>query len=250
MISLLFLLYLSGIRSVEWDSLKVIKAFLGVWRHTCLSVDFQTGKLILVENGQLLKETVSEELTQMFQVFAFSNSLSDWVKLLLSKMIVWLLHNTLILPGADVWQDHEQHHNWVQLPQSNATSTGLHEHAGTTLRRKRTNIWKTTNLQGRVTDAQLWSRILSMEEMVATTSCKSFPEGDLLPWNSQSWHLNTSRQTATTENLDLQDEVWSHTYYQQLVPIGRCVGTRTLPSCRSLLVEKSRRSKFAGGKKL
>ena len=42
-----------------------------------MSVDFQTGKLILVENGQLLKETVSEELTQMFQVFAFSNSLSD-----------------------------------------------------------------------------------------------------------------------------------------------------------------------------
>ena len=58
-------------------SLKMIKASLGVWRHTCLSVDFQTGKLILVENGQLLKETVSEELTQMFQVFAFSNSLSD-----------------------------------------------------------------------------------------------------------------------------------------------------------------------------
>ena len=41
-----------------------------------MSMDFQTGKLILVENGQLLKETVSEELTQMFQVFAFSNSLS------------------------------------------------------------------------------------------------------------------------------------------------------------------------------
>merc|ERR1719150_3057722 len=63
------------------------------------------------------------------------------------------------------------------------------------------------NMQGRVTDAQLWSKILSMEEMVATTSCKSFPEGDLLPWNSQSWHLNTSRETATIENLDLQDEV-------------------------------------------
>ena len=54
----------------------MIKVVLGVWRHTCLSVDFQTGNLILVENGQLLKETVSEELTQMFQVFAFSHSLS------------------------------------------------------------------------------------------------------------------------------------------------------------------------------
>ena len=168
-------------------------------------------------------------------------------------MIVWLLHNTLILPGADVWQDNEQHHDWVQLPQSNATSTGLHEHAGTTLRRKRTNIWKTTNLQGRVTDAQLWSKILSMEEMVATTSCKSFPEGDLLPWNSQSWHLNTSRETATTEHLDLQDEVdhipiINNSFQMSLDSIGRCVGTRTLPSCRSFLVEKSRRSTFAGGK--
>ena len=44
-----------------------------------MSVDFQTGNLILVENGQLLKETVSEELTQMFQVFAFSNSFIEIV---------------------------------------------------------------------------------------------------------------------------------------------------------------------------
>ena len=116
-------------------------------------------------------------------------------------------------PCADVWQNNEEHHNWVQLPQSNATSTGLHEHAGTTPRRKRTNIWKTTNLQGRVTDAQLWSRILSMEEMVATTSCKTFPEGDLLPWNSQNWHLNTSRETATIEHLDLQWHRCDHLFW-------------------------------------
>ena len=48
--------------------------FEGVWRHTCLSVDFSMGKLLLVENGLLLKETVSEELAQVFKVDTFFTS--------------------------------------------------------------------------------------------------------------------------------------------------------------------------------
>ena len=62
-------------------------------------------------------------------------------------------------------------------------------------------------LQGRVTDAQLWRKTLSLEEMRGITNCSSFPEGNLLAWNSQNWILNSSRATATEEELDLQDEV-------------------------------------------
>ena len=63
------------------------------------------------------------------------------------------------------------------------------------------------NLQGRVTDAQLWRKTLSLEEMTEITNCASFPEGNLLAWNDQDWMLNSSRATATEEDLDLQDEV-------------------------------------------
>ena len=38
-------------------------------------------------------------------------------------------------------------------------------------------------------------------------SCSSFPEGNLLAWNSQNWMLNSSRATAVEDDLDLQDEV-------------------------------------------
>ena len=62
-------------------------------------------------------------------------------------------------------------------------------------------------LQGRVTDAQLWRKTLSLEEMTSITNCSSFPEGNLLAWNSQNWILNSTRATATEEHLDLQDEV-------------------------------------------
>ena len=65
----------------------------------------------------------------------------------------------------------------------------------------------TNYLQGRVTDAQLWRKTLSLEEMAGITNCSSFPEGNLLAWNSQNWILNSSRATATEDDLDLQDEV-------------------------------------------
>ena len=53
---------------LQFYLMRYLLPFEGVWRHTCLSVDFSTGRLLLVENGLLLKETVSEELAQMFKV--------------------------------------------------------------------------------------------------------------------------------------------------------------------------------------
>ena len=67
----------SSSRCSNCDSEKSV-AFEGVWRHTCLSVDFVSGRLLLVENGLLLKETVSEELTNIFKVGTFICSLQSW----------------------------------------------------------------------------------------------------------------------------------------------------------------------------
>ena len=86
----------------------------GVWRHTCLSVDFSTGRLLLVENGHLLKEIVSEELVQMF------------------KVNIGLFHPNTNLNSnlADFWRNNEQRHCGMQLPQGDTTVNSLHEHAG------------------------------------------------------------------------------------------------------------------------
>ena len=113
--------------------------------------------------------------------------------------------------------------------------------------------------QGRVTDAQLWKKTLSLEEMTSITNCTSFPEGNLLDWNSKNWILNSSRATAIEENLDLQDEVCPSLFFVTLylvVPPSlppscfpsacRCVATKISPSCRCFSKEGVRRSMFAG----
>ena len=40
---------------------------------------------------------------------------------------------------------------------------------------------------GYVTDHNMWSRALSIPEMLDLTTCKSFQKGDLLPWNPDDW---------------------------------------------------------------
>ena len=44
-------------------------------------------------------------------------------------------------------------------------------------------------LFGYLTDVQIWDQALSYEEMVKITTCKSFAEGNLLPWNIDDWTL-------------------------------------------------------------
>ena len=52
--------------------------------------------------------------------------------------------------------------------------------------------------------------------MTSITNCTSFPEGNLLDWNSKNWILNSSRATAIEENLDLQDEVCPSLFFVTL----------------------------------
>ena len=132
--------------------------------------------------------------------------------------------------------------------------------------REVSNLLLGNHLQGKVTDAQLWGETLSLEEMIGITSCSSFPEGNLLAWNSQNWMLNSSRATAVEDDLDLQDEVCpsssslsvTHctTWWSCLITTtimfclckkeARCAGSRISPSCLCSSVEQLRPSRFAG----
>ena len=42
-------------------------------------------------------------------------------------------------------------------------------------------------LMGYITDVQIWDEALSYEEMIDITTCKSFPKGNLIPWNIDDW---------------------------------------------------------------
>ena len=45
------------------------------------------------------------------------------------------------------------------------------------------------SLIGYFTDFQIWDRALSYEEMVEITTCQSYPQGSLIPWNIDDWEL-------------------------------------------------------------
>lgn len=60
---------------------------------------------------------------------------------------------------------------------------------------------------GKVTDFQIWDKILSDEDMIKITNCEMFKSGNLLDWENGNWFLNSSRGTARMEVLDLQKEI-------------------------------------------
>ena len=45
----------------------------------------------------------------------------------------------------------------------------------------------THHFVGFYTDSNMWSKSLSIDEMIDWTTCKSFAKGNLLPWNPDSW---------------------------------------------------------------
>jgi hypothetical protein len=66
-------------------------------------------------------------------------------------------------------------------------------------------------MHGRVADFQLWSSVLPLEEMIAITGCRTFPEGSLLSWQGTVWHLNSSLGTARREEMDLELGICANT---------------------------------------
>ena len=80
------------------------------------------------------------------------------------------------------------------------------------------------SMYGSVTDAQVFSRELSSQEMVDITSCRSgelhctvpaelmivfrsFPQGDIISWDREPWSLRSPWNRSEAEMLDLEKDV-------------------------------------------
>ena len=73
------------------------------------------------------------------------------------------------------------------------------------------------SIHGKVTDFQVWSKILDQERIEKITTCKHFESGNLVSWESSSWHLNSSRGTGRREMMELEQEICRPDSYH-LVP--------------------------------
>ena len=63
------------------------------------------------------------------------------------------------------------------------------------------------SMYGWVTDAQVFSRELSSQEMVEVASCRQFPQGDILSWDREPWVLRSPWNRSEAELLDLERDV-------------------------------------------
>ena len=118
-------------KAVLWISLgENMFTDLHVWRHLCLSIDFEEGSVKLGDNGQVSVKTQSDGIRQ--------------------------LGSTMNYLGVGCFY-------------------------------KSTGTTKYQSMYGRVSDVQMFSRILADEEMIEITGCKSRAEGDILAWSSTNW---------------------------------------------------------------
>ena len=128
-----------------WDWVSLGDNFmhdLQIWRHSCFTIDFESGHVTLVENGKVRIKTQSDKIKKL---------------------------------GGTM----------------NHVSAGCLYHPSEYL-----------SMYGRVTDLQIFGRILSDQEMEEITGCKSRKDGDILSWDSARWIMSGTNQNITKESLD------------------------------------------------
>ena len=64
---------------------------------------------------------------------------------------------------------------------------------------KITRIWFGENFSGYLTNVQIYSRLLSNQEMKDITTCRMFLPGDYISWQNMSWKTNHLGVNAPTE---------------------------------------------------
>ena len=152
---------------------------LQIWRHSCFSIDFETGDIKLVENGETRFRINSEDLHQLTTI---------------NHVSVGCLYN-----GA-----------------GSAMETYM-------------------SMYGRVTDMQIFGRILSEEDLKKFTNCEERKEGDVLSWDKTNWILNGGDDNIDEEMLDLQNDICksSKTSFH-LIPLTRNFQHESEKSCQKL----------------
>ena len=69
-----------------------------------------------------------------------------------------------------------------------------------------TRIWFGENLSGYLTNIQVFSRLLSNEEMHDITTCKLFLPGDYISWQTQRWITNPFAKNKTTQIREIRQQ--------------------------------------------
>ena len=130
-----------------------------------------TGKFKVVENGHVAVDKISDDITNFMERIPFE------VQKLESKEY--------------------QKYNSDYLQASIFTLGCFYRDQGV----------KFMSMYGSVTDGQVFSRELSVEEMVEVTSCRQFPQGDIISWDRDPWVLRSPWNRSKAEILDLEKDV-------------------------------------------
>ena len=138
----------------SWIGVNPYRQGLHTWTHTCLSVNFVTGKFLLVEDGRIISDKRYTLLADQGKEFA-------------------LLTNILTV--------------------------------GCSYRRYGAGY---QSMHGRITDFQMWDRMMKTEQMQDITACRTTGEqGSYISWQTADWKFITPRNYSVKEEWDLADEV-------------------------------------------
>ena len=140
----------------------------GLWSHICYSYDSSKRHLIYIHNGAIQFNYTNVPLALEVDDGLPRHSFNPSFK----------------YPNGERWD--------VPNIDKACNFTNSYWHPDCVERKHLQNvgyIWalSQTTMMGYVTDLNLWSRSLSIEEMIDWTTCKSFEKGDLLPWNRDDW---------------------------------------------------------------
>ena len=121
------------------------------------------------------------------------------------KMISWI-HNGMVYANVsqpDAWANSD---NFIStdffLPLFINKTEGLRLIKGIMLHRK----YGKNPTSGYITDLQFWKTALTLEEMFEYTTCKSFPEGDLLAWNADDYVVYNSSVPFPYEVVEIESD--------------------------------------------
>ncbi|XP_023330899.1 uncharacterized protein LOC111703243 [Eurytemora carolleeae] len=88
---------------------------------------------------------------------------------------------------------------------------------------------------GKVTDMQVFSRILSEAELMKITGCEISTEGDIISWKNSKWELIGAKKISTKEILDLKSDICKSSNFSiHLIPIKRVNQPWSAHTCSKL----------------
>ena len=81
------------------------------------------------------------------------------------------------------------------------------------------------SMYGRVTDVQMFGRILSDGDMKALTGCQLRKQGDLLSWDDVEWILSGGKKNIKRENLEWETIICKRSNKSYHISLAVCKET-------------------------